>query len=173
MVLFRKLQTLVHLRPRDFRNIAMIIFLNYRGNNWGKIFNQNRLKNFHSYLVQRISSCKLPWHRWHCVHRRVNFSSSALRWVISFWYKADSLGLQCWHTAAIKQDIKGSDKNFKIPMTCLWNYNSIIIIQIIHSSWYALIPQVLLACCDIRIGVCYLYTGTLSYNWLPKHSSEY
>lgn len=22
-------------------------------------------KNFRTYLVQRISSCKLPWHRWH------------------------------------------------------------------------------------------------------------
>jgi len=47
-----------------------------------------------------MSSCRLPWHRWHCVHRRENFSSSVLSWAISFWNNSDSFGLQCTHSAA-------------------------------------------------------------------------
>lgn len=33
-----------------------------------------------AHLVQMTSSCRLPWQRWHCVHRREKRSSRALRW---------------------------------------------------------------------------------------------
>ena len=51
------------------------------------------------HLVQMTSSWRLPWQRWHCVHRRENFSSRTFRVEISFWYKSDSRTRQCLHTA--------------------------------------------------------------------------
>ena len=35
-----------------------------------------------THFVQSTSSCRLPWHRWHSVHRRENFSSKAAKWDI-------------------------------------------------------------------------------------------
>ena len=53
-----------------------------------------------SLLVQITSSCKDPWHLWHCVQSLENFSSNAENCPICFWYIALSLGLQCSHTAS-------------------------------------------------------------------------
>lgn len=36
--------------------------------------------NRRAHLVQMTSSCRLPWQRWHWVHRREKRSSRALRW---------------------------------------------------------------------------------------------
>ena len=58
-----------------------------------------------------MSSCKEPWHLWHCVHRRENFSSRACSWQISFWYSSDSRGPQCQHTASPVVNTPGSRFN--------------------------------------------------------------
>ena len=63
-------------------------------------------------LVQRISSCKLPWHRWHWVQRRVNFSSNTFSCAISFWNSSDSLGLQCSQTTSPARFTSASRNEF-------------------------------------------------------------
>ena len=65
---------------------------------YDKHIRQEELTFLLNYLVQRTSSCKLPWHLWHCVQSLLNFSSKACRVLISFWNNSLSLGLQCWQT---------------------------------------------------------------------------
>jgi len=44
-----------------------------------------------TYLLQITSSMQLPWQRWHSVHSRLNFISSAWSWLTSRWNRSDSL----------------------------------------------------------------------------------
>ena len=91
--------TLSWRRFLSYRNHS--IDLQCKSMNWflhDKHICQEELIFLLNYLVQRTSSCKLPWHLWHCVQSLLNFSSKACRVLISFWNNSLSLGLQCWQT---------------------------------------------------------------------------
>lgn len=51
------------------------------------------------------SWCKLPWQRWHWVHKRENRISRSLIVTSCFWYNSPARGIQFGHTASFTPTI--------------------------------------------------------------------